>query len=566
MSDFFPENEELKSAAENAAEDTAKDIAETVQNTADAVASETESVSEGAAEAANEAAKQIKEEYKAPEFSGSAAPERPGTYQSSAPNGEYSYSFRRADEPRAPHAQQFQGQYRPQNEPYFAPQYSQNYGQYDHGQFAQGQYNRTQYGQAQYSQGQNPYGSYAPNAERQYTPYQQPYRAQNEAPKKEKKKGGAGRAVLAVLLCVCIAALACGSGYLGALLYHNSKGISENETAVMYRTVETKTDSSETSVTAVADLVSSSVVEITTEFVTTGYFSFGQYVTKGAGSGVIISDDGYIVTNNHVIADTDNGNTLADKIAVRLRTGEEYSAELIGRDADADIAVIKIDAKDLSAAVWGDSDELNVGEQIVVVGNPLGELGGTVTTGIVSAQDREIKIDDTKMNLIQTDAAVNPGNSGGGMFNFKGELVGIVNAKSSGTGIEGLGFAIPGNEAKNVTEQLLEYGYVKGKVYLGITFYEASTGGWFSTDSSSGILYVYSCEKGYNDDVLKYGDQVVSVEGTAVSTKADVKAILADHEVGDHLTFTIIRNGKTIDVEVEVFEYTPAENGVNFKN
>ena len=139
--------------------------------------------------------------------------------------------------------------------------------------------------------------------------------------------------------------------------------------------------------------------------------------------------------------------------------------------------MIKIKANDLSAAVWGDSESLTVGEQIVVVGNPLGELGGTVTTGIVSASDREIKIDDTKMTLLQTDAAVNPGNSGGGMFNFKGELVGIVNAKSSGTGIEGLGFAIPSNDAKDVVEQLLEFGYVKGKVYLGISFYEANMGG-----------------------------------------------------------------------------------------
>ena len=144
------------------------------------------------------------------------------------------------------------------------------------------------------------------------------------------------------------------------------------------------------------------------------------------------------------------------------------------------------------------------------MGNPLGELGGTVTTGIVSASDREIKIDDTKMTLIQTDAAVNPGNSGGGMFNYKGELVGIINAKSSGSGIEGLGFAIPANDAQNVVEQLLEYGYVKGKIYLGLSLYEASTGGWMSTDSS-GVLFVYSCEKGYNDDVLKYGDQILLV-------------------------------------------------------
>lgn len=390
--------------------------------------------------------------------------------------------------------------------------------------------------------------------------------AQSDGAKtKKKKSGGVKRTLLSILAALLVVAIGAGSGILGTLVYDKLTG-KEDSTAVMYKAVETsssKANASGATVAEVANTVSDSVVEITTEFVTTGYFSFGQYVTKGAGSGVIISDDGYIITNNHVISDTDNGGVLADKIAVRLRTGDEYAAKLVGRDADADIAVIKIEAEGLSAAVWGDSESLTVGDQVVVVGNPLGELGGTVTTGIVSAQDREIKIDETKMNLIQTDAAVNPGNSGGGMFNMKGELIGIVNAKSSGTGIEGLGFAIPESDARDVAEQLLEFGYVKGKVYLGITFYEANSG-WFSSDSS-GILYVYSCEKGYNDDVLQYGDQMISVEGTAVSTKADVKAIISEHEVGDTVTFTIIRNRRTMDVEVTIYEYQPTED-VSFEN
>ncbi len=457
-----------------------------------------------------------------------------------AKQGEYSYSFRNTSDPRGaaydPRAGAQSGFYRapdPRANPY-AGYANQPYG----------------YGQ--------PYGQYgyAP----QYRPYVQP------EPQKSgrREKSSSITTPVAVILCICTVLLSCLMGYAGAWLYRKQVGVS-SDTAVLYRTIETKTDASANDISAVADTVSDSVVEITTEYVTTGYFSFGQYVTKGAGSGVIITEDGYIVTNNHVVSDTDNGNTLADKIVVRLRNGEEYAARLIGRDADADIAVIKIEATGLSASVWGDSDALDVGERIVVVGNPLGKLGGTVTTGIISASDREITVDNTKMNLIQTDAAVNPGNSGGGMFNMSGELVGIVNAKSSGTGIEGLGFAIPGNDAKSVVEQLLQYGYVRGRVYIGVTFYEASTGGWFSGDST-GILYVYSCEAGYNDDVLKYGDQVISVDGVAVSTKADVKAVISEHAVGDKVTFTIIRNNRTLDVEVELFEYKPADAKVDFNN
>ena len=456
--------------------------------------------------------------------------------------GEYSYSFRNTNDPRGsaydPRAGAHAGFYRSsdQRQNPYAGYANPAYGAYGY---------------------QQPYGQYG------YAPQFRPPYAPAEVSKKVKKTSSITTPI-AIILCICTVLLSCLMGYAGAWLYRKQVGVS-SDTAVLYRTIETKTDTSANDISAVADTVSDSVVEITTEYVTTGYFSFGQYVTKGAGSGVIISEDGYIVTNNHVVSDTDNGNTLADKIVVRLRNGEEYSARLVGRDADADIAVIKIEATGLSASVWGDSDALDVGERIVVVGNPLGKLGGTVTTGIISASDREITVDNTKMNLIQTDAAVNPGNSGGGMFNMSGELVGIVNAKSSGTGIEGLGFAIPGNDAKSVVEQLLQYGYVRGRVYIGVTFYEASTGGWFSGDSS-GILYVYSCEAGYNDDVLKYGDQVVSVEGVAVSTKADVKAIISQHSVGDKVTFTIIRNNRTIDVEVELFEYKPADAKVDFNN
>ena len=225
------------------------------------------------------------------------------------------------------------------------------------------------------------------------------------------------------------------------------------------------------SVAQVAALVGESVVEITTTHVETSPF-YGQYITSGAGSGVIFSQNEQcadIVTNYHVISG-------ASEIRVRVKKGDsylEYAATLISGDAIEDIAIIRIfpeEETELSVAVFvSDSDDLIVGEQVVAIGNPLGHLGGTVTDGIISALDREITIGDNVMTLLQTNVAINPGNSGGGLFNMAGELIGIVNAKQSSTGIEGLGFAIPANIVRKDIIDLIEYGYIKGRVTLGIS-------------------------------------------------------------------------------------------------
>ena len=206
-----------------------------------------------------------------------------------------------------------------------------------------------------------------------------------------------------------------------------------------------------------AAIVKDSVVEINTEYTVRN--SRFRYAAGGAGSGVILSEDGYIITNAHVIMD-ENMRNPADTITVRLTDGTEYRAAIVNYDAYEDIALLKIEADGLTPVHIGDSDELVVGEEVLVVGNPLGELGGSVTNGIISATEREIEVEDTAMTLLQTNAAVNPGNSGGGMFNLKGELVGIVNAKSSGSGIEGIGFAIPANHAVSVAEKLMDSDYV----------------------------------------------------------------------------------------------------------
>lgn len=214
--------------------------------------------------------------------------------------------------------------------------------------------------------------------------------------------------------------------------------------------------------------IKDSVVEIRTQAVVSQH----QYIQKGAGSGVIVgnykatngNEQGYyIITNAHVIEDAVNSSK--SKITVILTDGTEYQAKVVGSDTKSDIAVLKIsEAKALTCATFANEDyKLRVGDEVIAIGNPLGQLGGTVTNGYISALDREILVDGNKMNLLQTDAPINPGNSGGGLFNLRGELIGIVNAKSTGTDIEGIGFAIPSNDALKVYSDLINYGYVTGR-------------------------------------------------------------------------------------------------------
>ena len=215
--------------------------------------------------------------------------------------------------------------------------------------------------------------------------------------------------------------------------------------------------------------VADSVVEITTETIVKSG-RIGQYVTSGAGSGVIVSAEGFIITNNHVISG-------ADSIVVTLTDGTKYAATLIGTDEQSDIALLWIDAgsKQLTVATMGASFDTVVGEDVLAIGNPLGSLGGTVTEGIISATARQISIEGTDMTLLQISAPINPGNSGGGLFNMAGELIGIVNAKCSSDDVEGLGFAIPIDTAYDIICELYRYGYVRGRVTTGLTLVDVSS-------------------------------------------------------------------------------------------
>jgi serine protease Do len=290
----------------------------------------------------------------------------------------------------------------------------------------------------------------------------------------------------------------------------------------------------------IARAVADTVVEIETELLITNS-RFGQFISSGAGSGVIIQAEGYIVTCDHVIAD-------ATKITVRLRSGDTYSARVVGRDMKSDLAVVKIEAKQLTAAQFGNSSALVVGELAVAIGNPLGSLGGTVTEGIISALGREIKIDGETMNLLQTSAAVNSGNSGGGLFNAYGELIGVVNAKPRGADIEGIGFAIPSGAARDIVSQLMRYGYVQGRVDFGITLVDIA-------DIFTAMRYGVSGTGVYvgrpdDDSGLKAGDRIISVNGITVRTSADVKAVYEKFKVGDTLSLVISRGGRNYDASV----------------
>ncbi len=386
-----------------------------------------------------------------------------------------------------------------------------------------------------------------------------------EIPRKKKKEHGKKRAGIALIVAACLL-LSFGTGlggaYFGIALTNGSSAggsASGKDPLVIYKTaVIADEDGNEIkdplTQAQVYETVKNSVVEITTDFLSS-YGNF-QYVSSGAGSGVVVSENGYIVTNNHVIV---SDNKVADTIKVRLTDGTEYEAKLIGRDEDSDIALLKIDAEDLEHAVFGDSSTLQVGDQVMAVGNPLGQLGGTATSGIVSATDREITVDNTVMTLIQIDAAINPGNSGGGLFNMKGELVGVVNAKSTGTEIEGLGFAIPINDAEHVIGELQTNGYVTGKTFIGVSLFDVKdsyTAYRYFRSQATGV-YVMRVGEGYNDSALQVGDRIISVDGAEITSASDVEEAIEGHAVGDVLTFTIYRGGQMMDVEVTCYEYTP---------
>ena len=387
----------------------------------------------------------------------------------------------------------------------------------------------------------------------------EPQAAASKPPKKRRKHSG-GRIARSAVALVLAAAMGFAGGFVGARV-----GNAGNKVVIQQVERTSGTDSSAASGTAVAssgmttaqvsEMVSPSVVVITTEQVVYSQWSwYGQnQVESGAGSGVIISSDGYILTCAHVVSG-------ASQITVTIGD-TDYTATVVGEDDTSDVAVLKIDATGLTPATVGDSDSLSVGDSVLAVGNPLGELGGTVTSGIVSALNRSVTIQGTSstntMSLIQMDASVSPGNSGGGLFNMNGELIGLVNAKSSSSDAEGLGFAIPINDAIQVAQDLLENGYVSGRPYMGITYIavtDAQTAAQLNVNAY-GVYVVDVVQGGPADKAgLKAGDRIVSIDGNEIAQKDDLGTLMQQHTAGDTLSITVARDGQMQTVSLTLGE------------
>ena len=290
-----------------------------------------------------------------------------------------------------------------------------------------------------------------------------------------------------------------------------------------------------------------------------------EYTQTGAGSGIILSEDGYILTNNHVISGV-------DKITVYIMPEEEgaeevtYEAKLIGVSADNDVAVLKIDAEGLNAATFGDSDQLEIGELAVAIGNPMGTVHGSVTAGIISAKERELTIDDVTIKAIQTDAAINPGNSGGALFDSFGNVIGLIYAKSSSVSIEGIGYAIPVNDIKELVTGIINdpesvKAQTKGsQIMLGITIQNITEEmskqygypvGVYITEVSS----MSAAERAG----LQRGDIIVEFGGEKVETADDLNELKAKHDSGDVVSIKVDRNGSVIELNILLPQPTEVE-------
>lgn len=429
----------------------------------------------------------------------------------------------------------------------------QNLGQNDHAR---------QSGQRYY--GQQPSGEACTSSWSSSDGVTRTHRAKGvKKPKKPRQPGkpvSLTRKSLALLIALCVVVSALfgfGGSYLANALSGGHSGSSKTASVSKNGYKLEDATGSKMTVQEVTNKTKDSVVEIKTESVSADAW-MQQYVTEGAGSGVVMTADGYIMTNNHVI----DG---ASKITVTTSDDKEYEAKLVGTDSITDIAVLKISAKNLTPATYGNSDQLAVGDMAVAIGNPLGELGGTVSAGIISALDRELAIDGKTMTLLQTDASINPGNSGGGLFNGDGQLIGIVVAKSSGSNVEGLGFAIPINKAADVAQQLMDKGYVSDQPSTGMSYAESSQGNGAAqffgnsqdsqSQSSSAAVYIQEVT-GTNAKKAGFqsGDLVYAVDGTRITSFNTLSSIVTSHKVGDKLTYTIVRGNQTKEIKLTLEE------------
>ena len=400
---------------------------------------------------------------------------------------------------------------------------------------------------------------------RYYAP--EPARRREKTPETPKKHTFARLACLA-LVCTLLGGLV-GAGVATVVSDRGSRDrepVAESTpaptvTTVAGTAVNTASASGNLSSGEIYALACQQVVGITTEITQTNYF--GQTSSSAvAGTGFIIAEDGYILTNNHVVAYAVQGGY---DVTVMTYDGTEYAAEIVGADEGNDIAVLKIDAEGLNPVTFADSDSIAVGDTVYAVGNPLGELDFTMTTGMVSALDRTITTEENyvPINMFQIDAAVNPGNSGGPVYNAAGQVIGVVTAKTSATGVEGLGFAVPANDAVNIANELMENGFVVSRVQLGITTRTLSSSAALYYGQAAGVYVVEvgegSCaERGG----LKPGDIITAVAGKDTATYEALKTVLRGYAPGDEVELTIYRNDqeRTITVTLDAADETSPNN------
>lgn len=366
----------------------------------------------------------------------------------------------------------------------------------------------------------------------------------------KKHHGGVGRVVALILSCAVISA-ACGFG--GAILAQNGSRTGKTTVQQSNRTAATvnvkKVDGQ--TLMSPAEVYAStvnSVVSINCSAVSTNIFG-QQTESASSGSGFIYTADGYIVTNQHVVAN-------ASSINVTLYNGDTYPATLVGSDSDYDVAVLKIDAKDLPAVTLGSSTDVNVGDTVMAIGNPLGELTFSMSQGIVSCVNRAINVEGTPFNMIQVDASINPGNSGGPLMNLYGEVVGIVSAKYSSyanTTVEGLGFAIPINDVQSIIKDIIENGSGGNKAYMAITAgtMTQQMAAQYKINATEGV-FVYSVEDGGAGDKagLKLGDVITKLNDTQITSMEDLSAAKKGFKAGDTVTLTVLRDGKEITTQL----------------
>ena len=366
----------------------------------------------------------------------------------------------------------------------------------------------------------------------------------------KKHHGGVGRVVALILSCAVISA-ACGFG--GAILAQNGSRTGKTTVQQSNRTaanVSVKKVDGQTLMSPAEVYASTvnSVVSINCSAVSTNIFG-QQTESASSGSGFIYTADGYIVTNQHVVAN-------ASSINVTLYNGDTYPATLVGSDSDYDVAVLKIDAKDLPAVTLGSSTDVNVGDTVMAIGNPLGELTFSMSQGIVSCVNRAINVEGTPFNMIQVDASINPGNSGGPLMNLYGEVVGIVSAKYSSyanTTVEGLGFAIPINDVQSIIKDIMENGSVGNKAYMAITAgtMTQQMAAQYKINATEGV-FVYSVEDGGAGDKagLKLGDVITKLNDTQITSMEDLSAAKKGFKAGDTVTLTVLRDGKEITTQL----------------